>query len=62
MTLPLPYLYVPHNFPGTWQPGAAYDNNCDTRFSSSEIVDSLKSKHCILLENQVDPTLDISIS
>lgn len=59
----LPHLRGPHDFPDwcSWQPRAAYDNNCDTRFSS-EVVDSLKRKHCILLENKVDPALNVSIT
>jgi hypothetical protein len=43
-----------------WQPRAAYDNNCDSHFSS-QVVDSLKRKHCLSPGNRVNPTLNVSI-
>lgn len=39
-TPPLPCLHAPDWC--RWQPRASNDNNCDTHFSSSQVVDSLK--------------------
>lgn len=59
-TPPLPHWCGPHRFPDwfTWQPGAAWGKGCDPRFPSPEVVDSLKSKHCLVLGKQVGPTLN----
>lgn len=59
-TPPLPHWCGPHGFPDwcTWQPGAAWGKGCDPRFPSPEVVDSLKSKHCLVLGKQVGPTLN----
>lgn len=59
---PLPHLCGPHRFPDwdTWQPGAAWGNNCDPRLPSPQVVDSLKSKCCLSLEKRVGPTLNVS--